>query len=95
MEVENKTERLNISLPRKTLELIDQVWRQSQFKSRSAFLDEAARRYAFRLQRARLKHKLRDGYRARADQSLYLVNEWETASTELLADETHTHRNQE
>ena len=87
MQIENKIERLNISLPRKTLELIDQVWQQSQFKSRSAFIDEAARRYAIRLQRARLKRKLREGYRARADQSLRLANEWETASTELRADE--------
>ena len=80
---ENKTERLNITLPTKTVKLIDRVWRKKQFKSRSAFLNEAAQRYATRLNKASLLRQLRSGYKANIINDADLVNEWENTSKEL------------
>ncbi|MHC4149419.1 MAG: ribbon-helix-helix domain-containing protein [Planctomycetota bacterium] len=40
------TKRINVSLARRTIEFIDSIWPKKQFKSRSAFLDEATRFYA-------------------------------------------------
>ena len=79
----SKTERINISLPKSTLALIDRVWPKKKFRSRSAFLDEAARTHAFRLQKASLKRSLRLGYKKRAGENLELVSLWENSSAEL------------
>ena len=86
MIIENKTKRMNISLPLKTIELIDQTWPLKGFKSRSSFLDEAARQYAIRLQKASLKRKLKAGYLTRAKRDAGLTKEWNVASSELLTD---------
>jgi metal-responsive CopG/Arc/MetJ family transcriptional regulator len=87
MPTASNLERINVSLPKRTIVLIDRVWQQARFKSRSEFLDEAARLHAMRLQRTKLKRQLKAGYLARAERDLQLVNEWEVASTELLNDE--------
>jgi len=87
MENDNRTERLQITLPKNTIRLIDGVWPKGPFKSRSSFLDHAARRYAVRLQKATLKRRLKNGYLARAERESELMSEWETASNELIWDE--------
>ena len=69
--------RLNITLPKSTVELIDKVWPREQFKSRSAFLDEAARKYTQELQKNKLRKTLKAGYLARVEKNLELVREWE------------------
>ena len=81
----NKTKRLDITLPTKTIELID----KQGFRSRSAFLDEAAKRYIARLRRSNIKRKLRAGYLSRAERDLDMVNEWEGASSGLLLGKTN------
>ena len=81
---ENKTERLNITLPTDTVKFIDRVWRKKQFKSRSAFLNEAAQRYATRLDKATLKRQLRSGYKANVINDTDLANEWENASSDVI-----------
>lgn len=86
MFADDKTERLNISLRKKTIELIDRVWRQGGSKSRSAFLDEAARQYAIRLQRAKLRRRLKAGYRTRAQRDQALTDEWDAPTTRDLGD---------
>lgn len=85
---ENKTERLNITLPTNTVKLIDRVWRKKHFKSRSAFLNEAARRYATRLNKATLIRQLRSGYKANVINDADLVNEWDNASNDIVLDFT-------
>ncbi len=80
---ENKTERLNITLPSDTVKFIDRVWRKKRFKSRSAFIKEAAVRYATRLNKATLKRQLRSGYQANVTNDANLVNEWKNASKNL------------
>lgn len=79
-----KTERVNVSLPRSTLRLIDQVWTSHKFRSRSSFLDEAARTHALRLQRASLKRSLRSGYKRKAQENLNLISLWESSSNEVI-----------
>jgi metal-responsive CopG/Arc/MetJ family transcriptional regulator len=85
----NKTKRMNIVLPERTIELIDDVWPQEGFRSRSAFLDEAARKYISRLKRSNIKRNLKAGYLIRAKRDLGMVNEWDVASAELLRDKTN------
>lgn len=87
MRTASNLERINISLPKRTVALIDRVWQQARFKSRSEFLDEAARLHAMRLQRAKLKRRLKAGYVARAERDQQLVNEWEVASAEIFGDD--------
>ncbi len=87
MAIDNKTQRLQVTLSETTLRLIEDIVAKGRFQSKSAFLNEAARIYATRLKRANLKRKLRAGYMARAEENRKLVNEWEAASSELLSDE--------
>jgi Arc/MetJ-type ribon-helix-helix transcriptional regulator len=88
----DKVKRINLVLPESTITLIDKVWPKKNFKSRSAFVDEASRRYVDRLHRANLIRQLRNGYNARAEESQVLVNEWEVVSGELLDDEPKGHQ---
>lgn len=89
MSGEAKTKRINVSLSRDTITIIDRVWRQKKFRSRSAFLDEAARHYALRLQGSSLKRQLREGYNVRSQENLALLAQWDAASGELVnAEET-------
>jgi metal-responsive CopG/Arc/MetJ family transcriptional regulator len=82
-----KTERVNVSLPKSTLRLIDQVWPNKKFRSRSSFLNEAARTHAIRLQRASLKRSLRSGYKRKAKENLDLLSLWESSSSEVIGTE--------
>ncbi len=84
MANDNKRRRIDISLPEKTIKLIDRIWPQEGFRSRSAFIDEAAQRYTIRMQKANVKRSLRAGYRARAERDLEVVGEWEAANTGVL-----------
>ncbi len=71
--------RINVTLPPETLELIDRVSKDS----RSEFINKAVRFYANRLQRARLKRKLRQAYLERAEEDLAIAQEWEPIEREL------------
>lgn len=77
------TERIVISLKKSTIELIDRVWPTRRFRSRSAFLDEAAQQYAKRLLKASLKRKLKEGYKTKAKENLDLLSELESVNNEL------------
>ena len=72
--------RLNITLPRQTVSEIDSAWKQSPFRSRSAFIDEAARRLADQVRKGSMKELLRKGYTAAAERDRQLIDEWHRAS---------------
>lgn len=72
--------RLNITLPRQTVSVIDSAWRQSPFRSRSAFIDEAARRLAEQVRKGSMKELLKKGYAAAAERDRQLIDEWHRAS---------------
>ena len=65
--------RLNISLPERTVELIDRVAGRGR---RSALIDLAVRRYVRDESRASLRRQLAEGARARGDRDLQLAEEW-------------------
>jgi len=76
----NKTrKRVNITLPPKTLELIDRVSKDN----RSEFINKAVRLYANRLERARLKQRLKESYLERAKEDLAIAQEWEPIEREV------------
>jgi len=76
----NKTrKRVNITLPPETLELIDRVSKDN----RSEFINKAVRLYANRLERARIKQKLKETYLERAKEDLAIAQEWEPIEREL------------
>lgn len=76
----NKTrKRVNITLPPETLELIDRVSKDN----RSEFINRAVRLYANRLERAKLKQRLKEAYLERAKQDLAIAQEWEPIEREL------------
>jgi metal-responsive CopG/Arc/MetJ family transcriptional regulator len=79
----SKTKRIDITLPEKTIDQIDSIWSEFGFSSRSAFLNEAARNFAARLKRARLKKSLRAGYMARAERDKRIDQEMNLLSLEL------------
>ncbi len=76
--------RLNISLPERTVELIDRVAGKGR---RSTLIDRAVVRYVQEESRANLRKQLADGARARADRDLQLVEEW--FPVELVLKDTH------
>ena len=65
--------RLNISLPERTVDLIDRV---AGKKRRSALIDRAVVRYIREESRANLRERLADGARARAERDRRLAEEW-------------------
>ena len=76
----NKTrKRVNITLPPETLKLIDRVSKDN----RSEFINKAVRLYANRLERARLKQRLKETYLERAKEDLAIAKEWEPIEREL------------
>ncbi len=76
----NKTrKRVNITLPPETLELIDQVSKDN----RSEFINRAVKLYVNRLERARLKQRLRKAYLERAKEDLAIAQEWQPIEQEL------------
>ena len=70
--------RVNITLPPETLELIDRV-----SSNRSEFINKAVRLYANRLERAKLKQRLKKTYLERAKEDLAIAKEWEPIEREL------------
>jgi len=76
----NKTrKRVNITLPPETLELIDRVSKDN----RSEFINKAVMLYANRLERARLKQRLKKSYLERAKEDLAIAQEWEPIEREV------------
>ena len=76
----NKTrKRVNITLPPETLKLINRVSKDN----RSEFINRAVRLYVNRLERAKLKQRLRKAYLERAKEDLAIVQEWEPIEREL------------
>ena len=65
--------RINVSLPRGTLRLLDRVARKGD---RSHFIDEAVRRYVEDVSRTRLQKRLKLGAISRASRDLSLAEEW-------------------
>lgn len=66
-------QRVNITLPRETIHLIDRVTERGD---RSRFLDEAVRFYVKEAGRANLRRLLREGAERRAERDLNLIQEW-------------------
>lgn len=65
--------RLNITLPEKTVRLIDRVAKKGD---RSRFIAEAVERYVAEIGRANLKKQLKEGAIRRAERDLHLASEW-------------------
>jgi len=66
-------ERVNISLPKDTLRLIDRITRNT---NRSGFLNRAARFYIAETGRANLKKQLRAGASARNARDAAIAEAW-------------------
>ena len=71
--------RVNITLPPDTLELIERVSKDN----RSEFINKAVKLYANRLERAKLKQRLKQAYLERAREDLSIAQEWEPLEREL------------
>lgn len=67
------TKRLNITLPERTVTLIDRVAGKGQ---RSRLIAEAVERYVKEEGRAKLRRRLREGAEARAKRDLELAEAW-------------------
>jgi CopG family transcriptional regulator/antitoxin EndoAI len=65
--------RLNITLPERTVALMDRVAGKGQ---RSRLIDQAVHRYVEEAGRANLRKQLREGARVRAERDLQLAGEW-------------------
>lgn len=65
--------RINITLPRETVQLIDRVAKAGE---RSRLIDEAVRDYVSRRSRLNLKKQLREGAVKRAERDLQQTQEW-------------------
>lgn len=72
-------QRINITLPEKTLSLIDRVAAKGD---RSRFIDRAIRYYVESVGKAKLKKLLKEGAIARAQRDLRLAEEWFTLEGE-------------
>ncbi len=66
-------ERVNITLPKDTLRLIDRVTRKT---NRSGFVDRAVRFYVAETGRVNLKTQLERGAKARTLRDQYIAEEW-------------------
>jgi Arc/MetJ-type ribon-helix-helix transcriptional regulator len=76
----NKTrKRVNITLPPETLKLIDRVSKDN----RSEFINKAVRLHVNRLERAKLKQRLKETYLERAKEDIAIAKEWEPIEREL------------
>jgi CopG family transcriptional regulator/antitoxin EndoAI len=65
--------RLNITLPEKTVRLIDRVAKKGD---RSSFIAEAVERYVAEIGRANLRKQLKEGAIRRAERDLHVASEW-------------------
>ena len=72
-------ERLNISLPRETVGLLDRVATKG---NRSRFIDEAVRQFAKDRTRTQLRKLLEEDGRVNRDRDLHLVEEWAAVDRE-------------
>lgn len=66
-------QRLNITLPEETLQLIDRLTSKGD---RSRFIDEAVKYYIAHKSKANLKQQLKEGAIKRAERDLNLVEDW-------------------
>jgi len=65
--------RLNITLPERTVALMDRVAGKGQ---RSRLIDQAVHRYVEEASRANLRKQLREGARVRAERDVQMAAEW-------------------
>ena len=65
--------RLNITLPEQTVRLMDRVAGKGQ---RSRLIAQAVHRYVEQQGKTRLRKRLEEGARARAERDLRLAEEW-------------------
>ena len=65
--------RLNITLPERTVALMDRVAGKGQ---RSRLIDQAVHRYVEEAGRANVRKQLREGARVRAERDVQLAGEW-------------------
>lgn len=65
--------RINISLPEKTVRLLDRV---SEKGDRSGLIDRAIWDYVDHLGMANLRRQLKEGYRRRGEEDLRIADEW-------------------
>ena len=65
--------RINITLPEKTLELVDRV---SKKGDRSRFINEAIKRYVREVGRAKIRKELKAAYLEGAERDRQLAEEW-------------------
>ncbi len=73
MEKTSVRQRVNITLPKETIRLIDYVTEKGD---RSRFLDEAALFYVQEIGRANLRKSLREGAVQRASRDISVAQEW-------------------
>jgi CopG family transcriptional regulator/antitoxin EndoAI len=74
------TRRLNITLPERTVALMDRVVGKGQ---RSRFIDRAVHRYVEEEGRANVRKQLREGAHVRAERDLQLAEEWFTLDEDV------------
>ena len=67
------TKRLNITLPERTVQLMDRVAGKGR---RSSLIDRAVRRYLEEETRGNIRKQLAESYRANAASDLKLAEEW-------------------
>src|SRR3989442_12271876 len=72
-------ERLNITLPRATVKLLDRVTKKG---NRSRFIDQAIRELALGRTRAQLRNLLEEEGRVNRDRDLRLAAEWAAVDAE-------------
>jgi CopG family transcriptional regulator / antitoxin EndoAI len=77
------TKRLNVTLPERTVALMDRVAGKGQ---RSRLIAEAVERYVEEEGRAKLRKRLREGAEARAGRDLQLAEEWYALDEEAQPD---------
>lgn len=73
-------ERINITLPRSTLGLLDRVARKG---SRSRFIDEAIRQFAKGRSREQLRELLEEDGRVNRDRDVAVLQDWAAADAEV------------
>lgn len=66
-------QRVNITLPEETLQLIDRVTEKGD---RSRFIDQAVKHYVKEIGRTNLRKKLKEGAVNRAQRDLSLAGDW-------------------
>jgi CopG family transcriptional regulator/antitoxin EndoAI len=65
--------RINVILPEETLSMLDRVAEKGE---RSRVIDLALKFYIEKKGRSNLKARLKEGYRARSEESLEIATEW-------------------